>query len=787
MVQTISEFFSRVHVSGTCIQVGTLTEVLFYSGDVHAFLNANKFTDLYFLGGVDKNLCAPAPHKRATKNEHVKEKKYTFFDFDIRSQLAKLNKEVSNDDIKNLAEVYKDAVKYHPIFKDWGAIVFSGNGLHVYYFSEVVAVDNQQYSLGYVNQCLEISKIFGYEADQQCQNTGRIARMPGSYNNKNGLHSLVEIIESQESNSLLLQKMMSYRAPKLERPPQKTYTRAESIEFTGDGEGPEDVPSNFVSVQEVLDFVHATPARRLCEAFGITINRDYSVVLAGETTSTKLNEKGNYFTRFSGKPGSGDFIKVLEVDQGVTFRDAIVMIAEKCLHKDIEWNKQDHKELAAELGKLEQIRLQLQEKTDIHGRFMVPLAKNMKTWGVDAVDEMFGNVRDGEFILFLGEPGTGKCHGKGTKIMMADGSIKLVENIVVGDQLMGPDKKPRNVLRLGRGRDEMYLFVPVDNPEDQFVVNGPHILSLKHWKTGEIQNMSVVDYIASSDDFRDTWYLYRAEAFADQWGSSRCHLTICQIVHLKEDDYYGFELDGDHLYLLDSFIVTHNTSYTLFMAMENAKRGVKCLFISLEMARFRLEDRYIELYAGISQENREKANYSPHQITRMQSAIAELQNDYLHIVDMDHLGDQKRDWKLIKSLIEDYDLVFIDNFSKIVPRGNSEENQRQAEISEEIAQYVEKSGKTIVMLHHYAKKVGNSRGLEARGSQKLIDDISAHISLERLDESGGIAFECKKGRYIPVGKVGLVFQAGKYKSDNSVFPSEEKKVEEKFAKRVISF
>ena len=37
---------------------------------------------------------------------------------------------------------------------------------------------------------------------------------------------------------------------------------------------------------------------------------------------------------------------------------------------------------------------------------------------------------------------------RNTPIMMHDGTIKLVQDILVGDQLMGDDSTPRNVLSL---------------------------------------------------------------------------------------------------------------------------------------------------------------------------------------------------------------------------------------------------------------------------------------------------------------------------------------------------
>ena len=57
---------------------------------------------------------------------------------------------------------------------------------------------------------------------------------------------------------------------------------------------------------------------------------------------------------------------------------------------------------------------------------------------------------------FEGPPGTGKCHRIGTPIMLSNGKIKKVENIKIGDKIMGDDSTPRNILALGRGREKMY-------------------------------------------------------------------------------------------------------------------------------------------------------------------------------------------------------------------------------------------------------------------------------------------------------------------------------------------
>jgi hypothetical protein len=65
---------------------------------------------------------------------------------------------------------------------------------------------------------------------------------------------------------------------------------------------------------------------------------------------------------------------------------------------------------------------------------------------------------------------------KGTPIMLFNGSIELVENINVGDLLMGDDSTPRRVLSLAKGRDKMYDIIP--SKGDKYTVNQEHILCL---------------------------------------------------------------------------------------------------------------------------------------------------------------------------------------------------------------------------------------------------------------------------------------------------------------------
>ena len=89
-------------------------------------------------------------------------------------------------------------------------------------------------------------------------------------------------------------------------------------------------------------------------------------------------------------------------------------------------------------------------------------------------------------ILLYHSVGSGKCHAKDTMILLYDGSLKAVQNIVVGDLLMGDDSTPRRVLSLARGMDKMYKIT--QSYGKSYIVNSEHILCLKIKPTMRIKS-----------------------------------------------------------------------------------------------------------------------------------------------------------------------------------------------------------------------------------------------------------------------------------------------------------
>lgn len=114
------------------------------------------------------------------------------------------------------------------------------------------------------------------------------------------------------------------------------------------------------------------------------------------------------------------------------------------------------------------------------------------------------------------------CLANGTRIMKADGSLANVENIEIGDELMGPDSKPRKVLRTFSG--EANLFKVEQTNGDDYVTTGEHIIHLKRsidgsrleegWKRypdiPDVYGIRTKDLMNKSRKFRECFVGYKA-------------------------------------------------------------------------------------------------------------------------------------------------------------------------------------------------------------------------------------------------------------------------------------
>lgn len=150
--------------------------------------------------------------------------------------------------------------------------------------------------------------------------------------------------------------------------------------------------------------------------------------------------------------------------------------------------------------------LDTREKIDISAEDIKLEGIELRDYQLDAVSEL---ERQGRGILQCAT-GAGKCLGKDTPVLMYDGTIKKVQDVVAGDLLMGPDSTPRVVISTTSGESRLYKITPKKG--DPYVVNDAHILSLKltgdngrrktSGRKGEIVNINVEEYLAQSKTFK---------------------------------------------------------------------------------------------------------------------------------------------------------------------------------------------------------------------------------------------------------------------------------------------
>lgn len=108
--------------------------------------------------------------------------------------------------------------------------------------------------------------------------------------------------------------------------------------------------------------------------------------------------------------------------------------------------------------------------------------------------------KGGSKIIVVGKPG---CFAKGTKILKYNGTFENVEHICVGDVIMGYDSKPRHVLDICRGFQQMYN-IKIETGEI-ITVNKDHILTLIN-ENEDIIDIALPDYLELEDKHKYKWF-----------------------------------------------------------------------------------------------------------------------------------------------------------------------------------------------------------------------------------------------------------------------------------------
>jgi superfamily II DNA or RNA helicase len=221
---------------------------------------------------------------------------------------------------------------------------------------------------------------------------------------------------------------------------------------------------------------------------------------------------------------------------------------------------------------IERYGLPKKSELEVGDDINIQFVKELRDYQSNIINIYLNHVSNGSNGAILEVPcGRGKCLGKDTPILMYDGSIKPVQDILVGDILMGDDFTGREVLSLARGREQMYKVMEKDTNRF-YIVNESHILSLKNIKTNHIIDIEVRDYIQLENNTGNKDYTI-SDLYGYRIQNNKYPLLYSiSIKPLNIDNYYGFEIDGNRRFVLGDYSVTHNTVMALKIISELKKK-----------------------------------------------------------------------------------------------------------------------------------------------------------------------------------------------------------------------
>ena len=159
------------------------------------------------------------------------------------------------------------------------------------------------------------------------------------------------------------------------------------------------------------------------------------------------------------------------------------------------------------------------------------------------------------------------CFVQGTAITMADGSTKLIENVEIGDQLLGKDGVVNTVLEYVRPRLGNRLLIAF-NGKHPFMTSD-HPVSMKDgtWKS--------IDPVATNSEYPeladlDITQLVVGDTIATPDSTGFEILSVETHPASEELQLYNFSLDGNNTYVADNLVV-HNKG-----CVGSASTGVSC-------------------------------------------------------------------------------------------------------------------------------------------------------------------------------------------------------------------
>ena len=204
-------------------------------------------------------------------------------------------------------------------------------------------------------------------------------------------------------------------------------------------------------------------------------------------------------------------------------------------------------------------------------------------------------------------------------------------------------------------------------------------------------------------------------------------MTGIKIEKDKIDDYYGFEIDGNRLFLLEDGTVTHNTAYALNLALNVIKQDKGVAIFSLEMPAEQLMLRMLSAAGKIPLQELRRGNLTDEQMSNLTAIADEIASKPLFIDDEGNINIHTIRAKLRKLKMQNPDLsLAIIDYLQLIASDQRERHLAIAEISRSLKLLARELQIPIIALSQL------NRSLESRPNKRpMLSDLRESGAIEQ--------------------------------------------------------
>lgn len=184
---------------------------------------------------------------------------------------------------------------------------------------------------------------------------------------------------------------------------------------------------------------------------------------------------------------------------------------------------------------------------------------------IDSINEIRNNTKSCPSCATRIQRSQG-CFARNTEVLLYDGTIKMSQDIVKGDVLVGDDGNKRIVLDCLTGFDSMYKVSQTNG--DEYTVNSKHTLVFAD-QNNEIKQIVVDDYMKLNETEKSKLYGIKSSNVSVYLKNNKYEIikhdskqdnikTTIKVEYIGEDQFFGWKIDQNNLFIAKDMTILKN-------------------------------------------------------------------------------------------------------------------------------------------------------------------------------------------------------------------------------------